>query len=42
LRLNQKGVENWDYHYLSHSEIDGAKRIYQHLSRPAASPMRNP
>ena len=25
-------VENRDYHYLSHTEIRGAKRISQHLS----------
>ncbi|MGB9243130.1 MAG: hypothetical protein WCC03_07240, partial [Candidatus Acidiferrales bacterium] len=25
------GVANRDYHYLSRFEIDGAKRIYQHL-----------
>jgi hypothetical protein len=25
-------VANRDYHYLSQCEIDGAKRIYQHLS----------
>ena len=27
-------VDNRDYHQLSQSEIDGAMRIYQHLSRP--------
>jgi hypothetical protein len=27
------GVANRDYHYLSHLEIDGGKRIYQHLSK---------
>jgi hypothetical protein len=27
-------VNNRDYHYLSQSEIAGAKRIYQHLSEP--------
>jgi hypothetical protein len=27
----QIGVENRDYHYVSQSEIAGAKRIYQHL-----------
>jgi hypothetical protein len=26
-----RDVENRDYHYLSHFEIDGAKRIYQQL-----------
>ena len=26
-----RDVENRDYHYLSHFEIAGAKRIYQHL-----------
>ena len=33
-------VANRDYHHLSHSEIDGGKRIYQHLSghtRPGPS-----
>jgi len=33
----QIGVDNRDYHYLSHSEIDGGKRISQHLSGPARS-----
>ena len=28
-----RDVENRDYHYLSHFEIRGAKRIYQQLSR---------
>ena len=30
------GVANRDYHYLSQSEIDGAKRIYRHLPRVLA------
>jgi hypothetical protein len=34
--LRKMTVANRDYHHLSHSEIDGAKRIYQHLSRPRA------
>jgi hypothetical protein len=28
-----RDVANRDYHYLSQVEIDGAKRIYQHLSK---------
>jgi hypothetical protein len=31
-KLAQIGVENRDYHYLSHFEIAGGKRISQHLS----------
>src|SRR5258708_4014692 len=31
----QIGVDNRDYHYLSQVEIDGAKRISQHLSSQA-------
>jgi len=30
----QIGVENRDYHHLSQTEIDGGKRISQHLSGP--------
>src|ERR1700721_135235 len=30
----QIGVENRDYHHLSHSEIAGDKRISRHLSGP--------
>jgi|HubBroStandDraft_6_1064221.scaffolds.fasta_scaffold3834584_1 hypothetical protein len=30
-------VDNRDYHYLSHSEIDGGKRISQRLSQPACA-----
>jgi hypothetical protein len=30
--LDAIGVENRDYHHLSHFEIGGAKRISQHLS----------
>jgi hypothetical protein len=29
-----RDVGNRDYHHLSHSEIGGGKRIYQHLSEP--------
>ena len=29
-----RDVANRDYHYQSHPEIGGAKRIYQHLSAP--------
>jgi hypothetical protein len=31
--LDAIGVENRDYHYLSQSEIDDGKRIYQQLFR---------
>jgi hypothetical protein len=33
----QIDVENRDYHHLSRFEIDGAKRISQHLSGTGAS-----
>jgi hypothetical protein len=41
LKLFEIGVENRDYHYLSQSEIGGAKRISQQLF-PLSMPPRKP
>jgi hypothetical protein len=37
LAFFQVTVANRDYHYVSQSEIAGAKRIYQHLSEAGTS-----